>query len=128
MKVTPSGVPGRWELPRFAADDGTRPGTAVLVGEGALEHVVIGPYRWNIGPVLCQGHVVSASARQVKVPHNPSPSTAPAHPGPPHTTNPTRRPGIAQVFYGCGTLHILSSHSIEQGATSMRWPAIYRHN
>jgi hypothetical protein len=37
MKVTPSGVPGRWELP--AADDCTRPGTAVLVGEGALEHV-----------------------------------------------------------------------------------------
>jgi hypothetical protein len=56
-----------------------------------------------------QGHVVSASARQVKVPHNPSPSTAPAHPGPAHTTNPTRLPGIDQVFYGCGTLPILSS-------------------
>ena len=64
---------------------------------------------WTIGPVLCQCRVVSAPAAQVKVPHNPSPSTAPAHRGPAHTTNPTRRPDIAQVFYGCDTLPILSS-------------------
>jgi hypothetical protein len=30
-------------------------------------------------------------------------------PWPAHTTNPIRRPGIAQVFYECGTLPILSS-------------------
>src|ERR1700733_8762356 len=39
MKVTPSGVPGRWELP--ASPRMTVPGseTSILVDEGALEHV-----------------------------------------------------------------------------------------
>src|SRR5580698_9885744 len=38
-----------------------------------------------------------------------SPPTAPAHPGPAHTTNPTRWPRIAQIFYECYTLPILLS-------------------
>jgi hypothetical protein len=91
-----------------------------------------GPYRWTVGPVPCQCPVDSAWAEQVKVPHNPSPSIAPAHPGPLTSPTPPAAPVSLRYsmdvapypFYRVGChIHALASHLPSQVMvrTRRRW-------